>query len=328
MKTLRKIIPLLVLAGSMTACTSYTSKPGKMEHLVGTYELSVYKMKRTIDEESEDYDRKAEIGAVAYFSIDSDGYGYYGYKDNETEARLASMFATFTYDEEKPELVKAIDINDGVTHKYEDEKRVGCLDEPDMGFHDGLLKKTLSYTIHSGHMLFQKDRLIPYQYVEYKKISNDTGVDKINALMGTSYSFSRPFEMKALQGCLVYRCNVYDGSEVPNDGKGIYEYAVLDTNSYENGNFKVYYSLKSNPGQQIALAPAAIDVKGHSFTVDFFGRKFHCGSGEGLGTTLNTNYSDYEEGETINSESFTTWWSYDLSLEDTIAQESSWTNYM
>ena len=78
-KTLKKIIPLLIVSGSMAGCSSYSSKPGKLENLVGTYELSVYKMKHDdSNPEEEAYDHKAEIGAVAYFSIDKEGYGNYG----------------------------------------------------------------------------------------------------------------------------------------------------------------------------------------------------------------------------------------------------------
>ena len=326
-KTLRKMIPLLVLVGSMSACTSYNSKPGKIENLVGTYELVKYQMRHNDENtEEEPYDRKEEIGAVAYFSISEEGYGFYGYKDNNTAARVDQMFGTFTYDDEKPELVKALSLKDGVTHKYEDEKAVGCLDEPVMGFRDDLLKKTLAYTIHSGHMLFQPERKIKYQYVQYKRVSKEASLAKVNELLGTNVSFTKPYEMKALKGYLVYRCNVNDGAEYPNDGKGLYEYAVLDTNSYSNGSFTVYYSLKDQPGRKTAQLPATIDKKGYSFTLAFNGRTFHCGSEVGLGSNLETHSSDYQEGDPMYSESFTMWWSNDLSLEEIIAQETAWTN--
>ena len=326
-KTLRKIIPLLVLVGTVSGCSSYSSKPGKIENLVGTYELSVYKMRHDdSNTEEEPYDRKAEIGAVAYFSIDKDGYGYYGYKDNSTAARVDQMYNTFIYDDEKPELVKAVSMTDGVTQKYADEQFVGCLDESTMGFRDELLKKTLSYTLHSGHMIGQPERKIRYQYVQYKRVSKEASLNKVNELLGTNVSFKTPYEMKALKGYLVYRCNVYDGAEYPNDGKGLYEYAVLDTNSYSNGNYTVYYSLKSEPGRKTAQVATSIDLKGHSFTLQFANRTFHCGSESGLGNSFNTFSSDYQEGEPISSESFTMWWSNDLSLEEVITQEAAWTN--
>ena len=327
MKTLRKIIPLMVLVGSMAGCSSYSAKPGKIENLIGTYELSIYKMRHDdSNTEEEPYDRKAEIGAEAYFSIDKDGYGYYGYKDNDTAARVDQMFSTFGYDEDKPELVKSVNMTDGVTHKYANEQFVGCLDESPMGFRDELLKKTLSYTLHSGHMIGQPEKKIRYQYVCYKRVSKEASLAKVNELLDTNVSFKTPYEMKAMKGYLVYRCNVNDGAEYPNDGKGLYEYAVLDTSTDSNGNYTVYYSLKSEPGRKTVSVPTTIDVKGHSFTATFANRTFHCGSESGLGNSLNTFSTDYQEGEPINSESFTMWWSNDLSLEEVIAQEAAWTN--
>ena len=327
MKTLRKIISLMVLVGSMAGCSSYSAKPGKIENLIGTYELSIYKMRHDdSNTEEEPYDRKAEIGAEAYFSIDKDGYGYYGYKDNDTAARVDQMFNTFGYDEDKPNLVKSVNMTDGVTHKYANEQFVGCLDESPMGFRDELLKKTLSYTLHSGHMIGQPEKKIRYQYVCYKRVSKEASLAKVNELLGTNVSFKTPYEMKAMKGYLVYRCNVNDGAEYPNDGKGLYEYAVLDTSTYSNGNYTVYYSLKSEPGRKTATVPTTIDVKGHSFTATFANRTFHSGSESGLGNSLGTFSTDYQEGEPINSESFTMWWSNDLSLEEVIAQEAAWTN--
>ena len=326
-KTLNKIIPLLILTGAMSACSSYSAKPGKKENLVGTYELSVYEMKHD-DSNSEEkpYDRKAEIGAAAYFSIDNDGYGYYGYKDNDTPTRVDQVFSTFTMDDDKPELVKAINMTDGVTHKYADEQFVGCLDESPMGFRDELLKKTLSYTLHSGHMIGLPERKIRYQHVVYKRVSKEASLAKVNELLKTNVSFSKPYELKALKGYLVYRCNINEGADYPADGKGLYEYAVLDTNSYSNGKFTVHYSLKSAPGAQTVEVPVTITEKGYSHDIKFMERNFHCGSYSGLGSSYGTLQSDYEADSPINSESFTIWWGNELSLEEVIANETAWTN--
>ena len=79
---LKKIIPLLVLSSLLAGCSTYSSKPGKKTHLIGTYQLVEYKMKHEdavqTEGENEDntYDKQAEIGAIAYFSVDADGYGY------------------------------------------------------------------------------------------------------------------------------------------------------------------------------------------------------------------------------------------------------------
>ena len=101
-KTLIKIIPLLLGTTLVVGCSStYSSKSDKKENFVGLYELDVYKSKRESSEE-EPYDRKTEEGITAYFTIDLDGYGYYGYKDNANPARVDQVFWTFVEDEEQP----------------------------------------------------------------------------------------------------------------------------------------------------------------------------------------------------------------------------------
>ena len=327
MKKIKAIIPLLVLSGSMMSCTYYSVKPGPIENLVGTYELVQYKMKHN-EEDEDTYDRKKEIGAVAYFSIAEDGYAYYAYKDNNTAPKFATMFATFTHNSEEddhPEYVRSIDMSDGVTHLYEDQKYVGCFDEPSMGFRNEMFKKILHYNL-SGHMAFQPERKIPYQYVQYKRVSKEASLAKVNQLMGTSFTVDRPYECKSMAGYLVYRCNV-SSSELPLDGKGLYDYAVIDANTFANNSFTVYYKLKAEEEQHVAQIPVTIETKGYSFSVPFAGSKFY---GEkqynSLAVALNTKYDEYPEGSLINSESFTKYYSDEYTLQQVIDAESAYNN--
>ena len=88
MKTIKKLIPLMVAVASLSACTYYSVKPGPKENVIGTYELVKYEMNKVDadgnelkDDEGSNirYDRKKEIGAVAYFSVAEDGYAYYAF---------------------------------------------------------------------------------------------------------------------------------------------------------------------------------------------------------------------------------------------------------
>lgn len=337
MKTLRKIIPLMIGISSLSACTYGSVNPGPKENVIGTYELVKYEMHKVdadgneiLDEDGSaiKYNRKKEIGAVAYFSIAEDGYAFYAYKDNKTPAKASTMFATFGLNgetEEPADYVRSVNLKDGVTHLYEDQKYVGCMDEPTMFFRDDPLKKVLHYNL-SGHMLFQPDRKIPYQYVEYRRVSTEASLEKVNKLMKTDFKFTLPYECKAFTGYAVYRCNVKDGAEYPNDGKGIYEYAVLDASSYNNGKYTVYYSLKENPGQQVMQVPAEVVEKGSTMAVTFDGRKFYGGTFNELAKNLETKQEEYDAESPISSESFTHWWSNDLTLQEVITNEAAWTN--
>ena len=321
----KKLIPLLVVSASLMSCTSYKSKPGKKSHLIGTYELVTYQMQRDEvpegQEEDSKYDKKAEIGAVAYFSIDADGYGYYGYKDNDTPARVDSIFFSFIYSEKKPDLVEAVNMTDGVTHVYEDHKRPGCLDEPNFGFRDEMFKKTLNYTIHAGHMAFQKDRKIPYRFVEYKKISSDTGLSIVNQRMGTGVSFTKPFEMKAMTGFAVYRCsprNIEDGY------RGIYEYAILNLDSYSSGQIDMVFSLKENPGRQTKKVSLSVSEKGKTMQIDGLGRTFYSYSTDPTKLSVgdfNTKFEEYDETDPYYGESFTKYYGSEYTLDQIIEQE-------
>ena len=324
---IKKIIPLIALASFISGCTSYSSKPGKLEDLVGTYKLTTYKMRHEEQvQEGEspsdyDYDKQKEIGAVAYFSIDKEGYGFYGYKDNSTPARVDSVFTQFSYDEEKPNLIRSIKMSDGVTHKYEDQKTVGCLDEPSMGFKDELLKKTLNYTIHSGHMLFQKDRKIPYRFVEYKRVSKEASLAKVNEYMGTNVTFTKPYEMKAMSGYAVYRCSAREASI---DNKGIYEYAILDLNSYMSGQLNFIYSLKDDPGKQIKKVDISVAEKGKSMKIEGIGKTFYSTSSDGTKLSIGnfeTKFDEYTEEDPYFSESFTLYYGSDAQLDYIIEQE-------
>ena len=319
-KTLKKIIPMLLMVGTVSGCSSYSSKPGKLENLVGTYELVTYQMKKDdSNPDEEPYDHKAEIGCSAYFSVDSEGYGYYGYKDNDTAARVDSVFSTFTYDDEKPELVKALVMSDGITDKKANEQKVGCLDESPMGFRDDLLKKTLNYTLHSGHMMFQPEKKIKYQHVVYKKVSSEASLKKVNELLGTSLSFNKPHEMKRCKGFMIYSCSYKDG--MGHEPNGAYDYAILDMESYSNGKLDLHFALKEDHIRHDVKVDTAILEKGKSFTATIFGKTFTClGDYKNLGGWLYGNYEQYENEELLNSESFSPYFGSSTTLNELITE--------
>ena len=290
MKTLRKIIPIMLLTGALSSCSTYNAKPGKLKNLVGTYELSVYEMKHEDSEEQERYDRKKEIGAVAYFSVDEEGYGYYAYKDEKTPARVDQVFSRFFYDKDNPELIEKIEQTDGVTDVKADKQVVGCLDESPMGFRDELFKKTLGYTLLGGHMIGQPDAKIHWQHVVYKRVSKG--------------------------GYLVYRCQPKEGSEIGI--KNGYEYAILDMKNFANNKAKIYYSLKENPGQQEVEVEFSVKEKALSTKATIFGSEFHS---EGLGLSFSTDWDGEKE---ITWESFSRAdYPSDITLAELISAEKT-----
>jgi hypothetical protein len=316
-KTLKKIIPLMLLSATatMSGCSMYSSKAAEKNLFVGTYELDVYKARHEMNAEEEPYDRKADEGIKAYFSLDINGSGYYGYKDNKTEAWVDSVFSRYIVDDENQELFKAIKMSNGVVDNdvYEWDWKVGCLDEPTMGFQYKEVKKegiagvfskktmeyTLSYTIPQRHNnIMNKD--IRYQYVSYKKISDETGLAPINKALGTSFTLDKPYEIKRASGYYVYRCDSKEGSGIGN--KNIYQYAILDMNSYSNGKVNLVYTM---------------GTVGSSMNATILGSSFHT---ESLGLTINTVF---DESKDIKQESFSRYYGDSMTLDEIIAQETA-----
>ena len=312
-KALLRIIPLLVGAAITTSCGSmYTSKADKKENFVGLYELDVYKSKHESSEE-DPYDRKAEEGISAYFTIDIDGYGYYGYKDNKTAAWVSQVFSSYVEDDDEPGLYKAINMVGTNQQIYAWEKKVGCLAEPTMGFRKNNNVATLSYTIPwFEYTIYNPAKIQKYQYVEYKKISDETGYDAINRLLGTSYAPTRPYEMKDMRaGYYPYRCSSKEGSGIGS--KGIYEYALLDMNNISNNRLNIIYSETSDPGQKTTQVEFAVKEKGRSVAFRFRDREF-------VSTIASFSTAFFEDSD-IQSESFTCWYASELTLEEVIAYE-------
>ncbi len=249
------ISPLVIFLAFISSCTCYQSEAGTKEEIVGTYKLEKIEKK---DDDDEPYDYKGTIEAVAYFTVDADGYGYYVYKDKNTpNATFSYIYSTFIADDEDETLFKAIEMSDLVTHKYLWEKEVGCLDEPKMGF--DRVNKTLSYTIPHQDPNSLVTHEIMYQYVEYKKISDTASLDIINEELNTSFENNRPFIMAKLKGLAVASFN--DGS-INNPSKSIYDYIIIDYDSINTTTNKItcYYALKQNHTKTSISADISIKV--------------------------------------------------------------------
>ena len=309
-KTLKKFIPLLIASTLVAGCSAHSYKPGPVEDLVGLYEIEMIKKKHNVDDK-DTYDYLSEIKAKAYFTINKDGYGYYGYKDKNTKARVDQVFSHFELnsdDKDHPEYIKALLMNDGITHKMGYEKEVGCLDEPQLGFHDTLTKKYLEYTIpyytYTTNVFGHKYTYVQkYQYVQYKKIGNETSLKKINELMGTNVKFTRPFEMKAMSRFMIYDCNPNYDKGVEYKKFGHYDYVFLDTESYKNGEIKMY-SREVGGTDQITNVKVNIYSKGYSVVIKALGKEFINSPSGKLTGNLTTSYQyDLVNDDYIN-ESF------------------------
>jgi len=319
MKTLKKVIPFAILlasAFSTTGCSMYSSKADEKKYFIGTYVLDEYKAKHSAEEE-EAYDKKEEEGIFACFTVADDGYGYYGYKDKKTEAYVVPVYSSFIADEEKEGLFKAIILKDGVRDVRDPQRVVGCGDEPTLGFKrfEKVVEErqwplpdkketvtTLAWTIPHYVNPFDKKEEIQYSYACYKKVSEDVGYKKINELLGTSYTPTKPYELGNLSG-FGYYC--YSKKDSASEYVSPYEYAVIDYDSYSNGKYTLYYSETATPGKKSIQVPVTITEPG-CFKVTMLGKEYLAnGSAQKLPTSLSVASTAYSEEDILNSEWFT-----------------------
>ena len=338
MKTLRKIIPLLLLGATAlttSGCSMYHSKADKKENFVGFYVLETYKSKHNKDDE-ETYDRKAEEGIIACFTLDINGYGYYGYKSNTVEAWVKPVYSTYVQDDEDPSLYEAIHLTDNLKKVYAWDWKVGDLYEPTMGFNSfervvedrpwPLRDKkeqvqTLSYTIpwHT-YTIYNPDKEQIYQDVVYRKMSTSTDYQQINQLLGTSFVPGKPMEMGGTNGFYTYSYSLKEGRQdsfVPP-----YEYAIIDSESYSNGKVTMYYSETANPGKKSVELPVTITNPGSGYKVSAFGRDFFGSisnqSDYKCVTYLNSDSSLYTDEDPYSYETFSPVLDDNATLEDVI----------
>lgn len=350
MKTLRKIIPLMLLAASavsVSGCSSYHSKPDKKENFVGFYVLETYNSKHAKTDE-ETYDRKAEEGIVACFTLDINGYGYYGYKSKTVDAWVKPVYSTYIQDDDDPSLYKAIHLTDNLKNVYAWDWKVGDLDEPTMGFNSGerVVKdrpwplpdvketvSTLSYNIPwVTYTAYNPDREQIYQDVVYKKMSSSTDYKQINELLGTNFVPNKPMEMGGTNGFYMYSYSIKDSAR--ESFVKPYEYAIIDAETYSNGKMTMYYSETSNPGMKTTQVPVAITNPGSGYKVTAFGRDFYgsiSNSSEYTCVTyLNTDSSKYSDEDPYVSESFSPYIGEARTLGEVIdkAREPQYASYV
>lgn len=341
MKTLRKTIPFMLLvasAFSTTGCSMYHSKADKKENFVGFYVLESYKSKHAKTDE-EPYDRKAEEGIVACFTLDINGYGYYGYKSNAVEAWVSPVYSNYIQDDDDPSLYKAIHLTNNLQKVWAWNWKVGDLNEPTMGFnsYDRVVEErswplpdkkervsTLSYTIpwHT-YNIYNPPKEQIYQDVVYRKMSSSTDYKQINDLLGTSFVPNKPMEMGGTNGFYVYSYNLKEGVD-QSTFKQPYEYVILDTESYSNGQLTMYYSETENPGKKQLQVPVTITNPGSGYKVTALGREFNgsiSNSSEYKCVTyLYTDQTKYAETDPYNSETFSPYYGEAQTIDALIAE--------
>ena len=181
---LKKLIAGLLVCLTLCGCKSYGAlKPAKKADIKGTYELVTYKV---YGDNGTDVNLISEYGVKAYLVIDTNGIGYYLYKDNHTSKTTKQVSLRYliedrtdsTSDNEKIEYI-VYDSDSSNTDIYKDDE-IGIHEM--LGVHIGW-SKTLKYSIteKKGMTVFG----VHYEgqqklSVKYKKINSKTDPNSIS----------------------------------------------------------------------------------------------------------------------------------------------------
>lgn len=223
------IIMAISLVASLSAC--YISNPAKMSDLEGTYELTSF-TRRPKDADSEDenatVDMIATNGIKAYLVVKSDGFGYYVYKDNDTELYADTIRITYTYDDENPEKIKEIRYDNGAAKK----NAYPNSGEETLGLNFKRKKKLLTYYMPSSDLM-KRDYS---QSVQYTKVDGATDLSYASEQMGSTLS-AVEFGLKKLDGML------YNFGGNYSEDKYIY-FALIFADDFKTAT--VHYALKES----------------------------------------------------------------------------------
>jgi len=227
------IIALLLTAiiSSLLLTACYVSNPAKMDELVGTYELTSYTRRpKNSDPEDENatVDMIKDKEITAYLVVKSDGYGYYVYKDKDTELTAYSVRITYTYDDEHPDQVKEIYYEDGYVTSGNNYPGRG---RERLGLNFKKKDRRLTYSVPSSELM-KRDYS---QSVEYTKVDNANDLSFVNSKLNASLSASE-YGLKGLEGLFV-NSDIY-GSET-------YVFMAVEfSKDLKTANY--YYALKAD----------------------------------------------------------------------------------
>ena len=258
MKNIIKLVTLLCVSTLLSGCVSYNSAPGKMSELEGTYELTQYTY---TPDEGDKIDFIKDRSAKSYLVVNSSGYGYTTYEDNEQSFYVDSVRYEFVYntDEEgnKTDLIRKINYTRGISDKAW-SPREGRLE---LGFNKKA--KTLNITALNTKFNFG-DISVGLKYtmhVTYKKVNSATDLTYVNKVYKATLS-TIPFETKVLDNAW-YRFDMYDSEVNPY----IYHYVKMDI---KNNSLTARKALKSDEQHYvdtISLTTLAGN-EGYSFEYD------------------------------------------------------------
>ncbi len=239
MKKYLRYITLTVSSLLLAGCISYNSDPGYIKDVVGTYELQNYTY---TPDDGDKIDFIKEKKAKSYIVVDSSGYGYTTYEDEDTPFYIDTTRIKFVYssDEEgnPTDLVNELYYTRGLSKSSNDfSPKAGRLE---LGVN--VKQKNLNMTAHNTKVVIGDIELgLKYtMHVTYKKVNAATDLAYLNKVYKTSFTLL-PFEQKMFDNSWYrFDCASYDVNPY------IYHYVKFDI---KNNKLLRKFALKEDEKQ-------------------------------------------------------------------------------
>ena len=259
------IVLVLILSTAAVLSGCYITRSAKMKYVEGTYELTSYSGKTNYLEER---------GIKLIIVIRADGTGYYGYKNNDTEAFISELRCRFIQDTE-----------DSSKYQYVEIDFEGKGEYVQLGINSDWKTQKLgkSRPVYKGN-LFQGNVELYYQEtIGFTRISKATD----RSVLDEHFTGEHQTVVYGTQKYIgTYAFERYDGGNYP-DVEGYtppspFVYFYLNVDFY-SGTAMAYYMLKENEeAKEVDVSAKVIKNDDGTFAIHI---------GEVIGKLLEENFS-------------------------------------
>lgn len=227
------VLCLSICAVSLCACHSQRVNAGTLDELAGTYKLVEYTM---TPDEGDQINMLQEKNIEAYIVVGKDGYGYYAYKDKETDLWYDTIKIAYTVDDENSSLYRGIEYTRGLNVVSSKNDYPGRGKE-NMGFTKD--NQSLNYSILNTKVKINGKELGNdfKSYIRYEKISNETTAATMESKLSISCANLPKYEYKAVNGLLQYQTSYEEDNEF------VYNFLTFDS---VNLTYSYQYMKKSD----------------------------------------------------------------------------------
>lgn len=173
---------LIALIVVCSGCSGYTSRPGKMSKLIGTYKLTEYTYESS-EEKDVVHNLIEEESIVCYLVITGNEKGYFYFDSKDMHQGYSDVSLTYEYEQDMDTYLYTDNVKSIVVKSDDELELPGGATEYTMGFVCKIRTKYLNYRYSKSDVSFLNKHLnIEFKYsvkIKFTKVNKDTTTDTI-----------------------------------------------------------------------------------------------------------------------------------------------------